>query len=773
MSKARVYADVNVQRPKDYWDYEALTVQWGFSCRMRSESSDGLDWILLLEEFVVDLLPFINDPNIVYCGFLMLGCSLARDQEDYEVVRKVGRGKYSEVFEGINVSNNERCIIKILKPVKKKKIKREIKILQNLCGGPNIVKLLDIVRDQHSKTPSLIFEYVNSTDFKILYPTLTDYDIRYYIYELLKALDYCHSQGIMHRDVKPHNVMIDHELRKLRLIDWGLAEFYHPGKEYNVRVASRYFKGPELLVDLQDYDYSLDMWSLGCMFAGMIFRKEPFFYGHDNHDQLVKIAKVLGTDELHAYLNKYRLELDPQLEALIGRHSRKPWSKFINVDNQHLVSPEAIDFLDKLLRYDHQDRLTAREAVTIWGYLDADVLLVYDFLRMGMSSNMKHSFRQKKGWGRGKEPIEENEPDVPLESGGDAEDDSFQRDMENWVNGVTPNMSQTKGDMEGAMKDNVAVDKRELMDSIQRREKIPGHAIRDNRLPCIGGYRNEWVVRVWQANWPSKWNHVSIVKALKDEAEGGAGGFAGQSWDPGLEIEVPFEQRPDPLKFVLAAGTGTLLLVSLVVLRIYLGWSYVGDRLLSAVIPYEESGWYDGQMWVKPPEDPLKFVLAAGTGTLLLVSLVVLRIYLGWSYVGDRLLSAVIPYEESGWYDGQMWVKPPEVKPVIKLLKQTLVGTGVLLVTAASLFIFAAPVEDFLHSAFDAKGNNLDFPTSSKNKFNLRKEELLSLPVEVKDDDNLAAAAAKAADGRPVYCRDRFYRALAGGQYCKWDDLLK
>lgn len=314
VSKSAVYTDVNDKKPKEYWDYENLQVSWG-------------------------------------------------EQDTYEVVRKVGRGKYSEVFEGVRAQAiDQKCIIKILKPVKKKKIKREIKILQNLAGGINIISLLDVVREPQSKTPSLVFEYVNNTDFKVLYPNLTDYDIRFYLMELLKALDFSHSQGIMHRDVKPHNIMIDHEKRQLRLIDWGLAEFYHAGKEYNVRVASRYFKGPELLVDLQDYDYALDLWSLGCVFAGMIFRKEPFFNGHDNYDQLVRIAKVLGTQELHAYLNKYRIELDPHLEALVGRHSRKPWSKFVNADNQHLVTPEAIDFLDKLLRYDHQERITAKEA---------------------------------------------------------------------------------------------------------------------------------------------------------------------------------------------------------------------------------------------------------------------------------------------------------------------------------------------------------------------------------------------------------------------------
>ena len=83
---ARAHRDVCVNQPEAYSDYEKLAVTWG-------------------------------------------------DQDHYEVVRKVGRGKYSEVFEGINILNNERCVIKILKPVKKKKIKREIKILQARGGG--------------------------------------------------------------------------------------------------------------------------------------------------------------------------------------------------------------------------------------------------------------------------------------------------------------------------------------------------------------------------------------------------------------------------------------------------------------------------------------------------------------------------------------------------------------------------------------------------------------------------------------------------------------
>lgn len=82
------------------------------------------------------------------CVYCIEADSLASNQDHYEIFRKIGRGKYSEVFEGVNTLNGEKCVIKVLKPVKKKKIKREIKILQNLTGGPNIIGLLDVVRDE-------------------------------------------------------------------------------------------------------------------------------------------------------------------------------------------------------------------------------------------------------------------------------------------------------------------------------------------------------------------------------------------------------------------------------------------------------------------------------------------------------------------------------------------------------------------------------------------------------------------------------------------------
>lgn len=284
---------------------------------------------------------------------------------DYSLIRKIGQGKYSLVFEGVHDIKEEPVVVKILKPIKKPKIKREIKILEHIRHGPNLIKLRAIVDITSSGLHALIFESAspNNEDFKDVYLKLNDLEIRYYLYEILKALDYCHSKGIMHRDVKPHNIIIDRKKRKICLIDFGLAEYYRPGERYNVRVASRHYKGPELLVDYGYYDYSLDLWSLGCVFAAMLFKKEPFFQGFDNKNQLYCIVKVLGSAKFYSYLAKYNINLESSLQDSLGIHSKKSWQRFVNTENEHLVNNHALDFLESLLCYDHLERLTAKEAL--------------------------------------------------------------------------------------------------------------------------------------------------------------------------------------------------------------------------------------------------------------------------------------------------------------------------------------------------------------------------------------------------------------------------
>lgn len=312
LSVSRIFADVNLKRSPDYYNYDAHVIEW-------------------------------------------------RPFDGYSVHLRLGRGKYSDVFLGTVNATGQKCVIKMLKPVKKRKIKREIRILQNLYGGPNIVKLIDVLHDENTKIHAIVFEYVQPTSFQRLQAQMTVFDCQHYIYQLLVALHYCHSQGIIHRDVKPQNMVINHDQRQLTLIDWGLAEFYIPGAKLNVRVASRHFKGPELLVDFQDYDYSLDIWSLGCVLASMMFKKEPFFCGQDNFHQLEVISQVVGTEEVINYLTKYKLPLAPEYDTILHTHEKVPWTSFINEKNKHMVTNEGLDLLSKMLVVDHQNRWTAEE----------------------------------------------------------------------------------------------------------------------------------------------------------------------------------------------------------------------------------------------------------------------------------------------------------------------------------------------------------------------------------------------------------------------------
>jgi casein kinase II subunit alpha len=194
------------------------------------------------------------------------------------------------------------------------------------------------------------------------------------------------------------------------LIDLGLADFYHPGTRYNVRVASRHYKSPELLLgpSFGYYDYAIDLWGVGCILAGLMFRKEPFFRGKNNVDQLGVIIQVLGTTDLLRVVTTHEksgYELLPEdVRELIEEYvtleehvQRRPWTDFLpsttqGSQPQHarpspssnglssssseppspqqptpqaptLFESQGMDLLDKLLVYDGNQRWTARQAM--------------------------------------------------------------------------------------------------------------------------------------------------------------------------------------------------------------------------------------------------------------------------------------------------------------------------------------------------------------------------------------------------------------------------
>ena len=278
-----------------------------------------------------------------------------------EIADLIGSGKYADVFTGY--IGTDIVALKIMKPVRPLKYNREAKILMNLKDGPNIVKLIKVVKNPESQQLTFIFEYIQNTELNELIDTFTEKEAKYYLFQLLRAIHYAHSNGIMHRDIKPQNIMYDRRTGKLRLIDWGLAEFYRPKRRYNIHVASRNYKAIELLVDYQCYDYSVDMWGFGVTMAGIIFKRTPFFKATDDFDMVARVAKVLGGKQLNAYLDKYGIQIPREMASQIGQSKGKDWSSFVTPQCSHLATSDAIDLVSKCVRYDHTERITAEEAL--------------------------------------------------------------------------------------------------------------------------------------------------------------------------------------------------------------------------------------------------------------------------------------------------------------------------------------------------------------------------------------------------------------------------
>uniref|UniRef100_A0A8C5FPJ6 Cyclin-dependent kinase 7 n=1 Tax=Gadus morhua TaxID=8049 RepID=A0A8C5FPJ6_GADMO len=181
---------------------------------------------------------------------------------------------------------------------------REIKLLQEL-HHPNIIGLLDAFG--HKSNISLVFDFME-TDLEVIIKdtslVLTPAHIKAYIQMTLQGLEYMHHHWVLHRDLKPNNLLLDGS-GVLKLADFGLAKaFGSPNRAYTHQVVTRWYRAPELLFGAKMYGVGVDMWAMGCILAELLLRL-PFLAGDSDLDQLTKIFEALGTPTEETCLPDY------------------------------------------------------------------------------------------------------------------------------------------------------------------------------------------------------------------------------------------------------------------------------------------------------------------------------------------------------------------------------------------------------------------------------------------------------------------------------------
>lgn len=154
---------------------------------------------------------------------------------------------------------------------RKNKIKRELAILLYLSNTPGIQKVIGYLRYPLNNSFLFVSPFYPSHPFEKYYLHISESDVKIYMSEVLKILDSIHSKGVMHRDIKPQNILFDLDTKKLTIIDFGLADIYVPGKVYSSKVSCLPFKAPELLLESQSYHFAVDIWAVGVIFASIVY----------------------------------------------------------------------------------------------------------------------------------------------------------------------------------------------------------------------------------------------------------------------------------------------------------------------------------------------------------------------------------------------------------------------------------------------------------------------------------------------------------------------
>ncbi|KAK7350853.1 hypothetical protein VNO77_09855 [Canavalia gladiata] len=234
-----------------------------------------------------------------------------KSADSYEKLAKIGRGTYSNVYKAREKGTGKIVAMKKVRfdTTDSESIKfmaREIMILQTL-DHPNVIKLEGLAISRMQYSLYLVFDFMHSDLTRIISrpgEKLTESQVKCFMQQLLSGLQHCHERGVMHRDIKASNLLID-KRGVLKIADFGLANSIEAERPFTNRVVTLWYRAPELLLGSTDYGFGIDLWSVGCLFAEM-FVGRPIMPGRTEVEQLHMIFKLCGAPS-EDYFRKLKL----------------------------------------------------------------------------------------------------------------------------------------------------------------------------------------------------------------------------------------------------------------------------------------------------------------------------------------------------------------------------------------------------------------------------------------------------------------------------------
>jgi casein kinase II subunit alpha len=172
-----------------------------------------------------------------------------------------------------------------------------------------------------------------------------------------------------------HNILVNTETQSLQIIDWGLSEYYQMNCPYNLKVSTKFYKAPELILGYQYYDYSLDIWWIAILFAELLLNKFPLINWQDSKDQLYKLIKLLGYKEFKKFTTTYNIKNPFEIKETLKKWEPIDFRTLFPEEREEFIDDQALDLLKNIFRFDKQERLTAKEALEHPYFIGVEELL--------------------------------------------------------------------------------------------------------------------------------------------------------------------------------------------------------------------------------------------------------------------------------------------------------------------------------------------------------------------------------------------------------------